>query len=94
VPDSSCDLTAHVALDSCAASTGARLTTQREALQLLGISAAPPDRGMAEDDPRGYLALVQQAGAARELTDPRGLGGFGWLVQAVGIDDPLTDSAL
>jgi hypothetical protein len=48
---------------------------------------------MADTDPRGYLALLQRAGAARELLDPRGLGGFGWLVQRVGIDDPLTDSA-
>jgi SAM-dependent MidA family methyltransferase len=94
VPDGSCDLTAHVALDSSAASTGGRLTTQREALQLLGISATQPDRAMAKEDPRGYLALVQEAGAARELIDPRGLGAFGWLVQAVGIDDPLTDSVL
>jgi SAM-dependent MidA family methyltransferase len=92
VPDGSCDLTAHVALDSCAATTGARLTTQREALTALGVSAAKPDRSMAGDDPRGYLALLQLAGEAAELLDPRGLGAFGWLVQSVGIDDPLTDS--
>jgi SAM-dependent MidA family methyltransferase len=93
VPDGSCDLTAHVALDSCAAVTGARLMTQREALTLLGVSARKPDRSMADQDPRGYLALLQQAGEAAELLDPRGLGAFGWLVQPVGIDDPLTDSA-
>ena len=93
VPDASCDLTAHVALDSCAAATGARPITQREALLALGISAAKPDRSIADDDPRGYLALLQQAGEAAELLNPRGLGAFGWLVQAVGIDDPLTDSA-
>jgi SAM-dependent MidA family methyltransferase len=92
VPDGSCDLTAHVALDSCAATTGARLTTQREALTALGVSAAKPERSMAEADPRGYLALLQQAGEAAELLDPRGLGAFGWLVQSVGIDDPLTGS--
>ncbi|MBK5307220.1 MAG: SAM-dependent methyltransferase [Frankiaceae bacterium] len=92
VPDGSCDLTAHVALDSCAAATGARLMTQREALLALGLSAAKPDRSLADADPRGYLALLQEAGAAAELMDTRGLGAFGWLVQAIGVDDPLTDS--
>jgi SAM-dependent MidA family methyltransferase len=93
VPDGSCDLTAHVALDSCAAATGARITTQREALAGLGLSVDKPDRSQADQDPRGYLALLQTAGAAAELMAPRGLGGFGWLVQPIGIDDPLTDSA-
>jgi SAM-dependent MidA family methyltransferase len=90
VPDGSCDLTAHVALDSCAAATGARVMTQREALSLLGIRSERPPRSLAEHDPRGYLAQLQEAGAAAELLDPRGLGAFGWLVQPVGIDDPLT----
>ena len=89
VPDGSCDLTAHVALDACAAATGASLVLQREALSLLGISAARPPRSLAESDPRGYLAQLQGAGAAAELLDPRGLGAFGWLVQAVDIPDPL-----
>jgi SAM-dependent MidA family methyltransferase len=93
VPDGSCDLTAHVAVDACAAATGARVTTQREALSLLGISSTKPDRAMAEHDPRGYLALLQQATAAAELLDPRGLGRFSWLVQPIGIADPLTDSS-
>lgn len=92
VPDGSCDLTAHVAMDSCAAATGARLTTQREALGALGVSPAKPDRSMAEQDPRGYLALLQRAAEAAELLDPRGLGAFGWLVQPIGIDDPLPHS--
>jgi SAM-dependent MidA family methyltransferase len=91
VPDGSCDLTAHVALDACAAATGARLMTQREALRLLGISAERPPRDLAASDPRGYLALLQQAGQAGELLDPDRLGGFGWLVQPVGIRDPLAD---
>lgn len=93
VPDGSCDLTAHVALDACAATTGARLMTQREALTLLGVDAKRPPQPMSLTHPHGYLSLLQQAGAAAELLDPRGLGGFGWLVQAVGIPDPLTDSA-
>jgi SAM-dependent MidA family methyltransferase len=81
VPDGSCDLTAHVALDSCAAATGATVVTQREALTALGISAVLPSAG----DP-AYALGLQQASQARELLDPDGLGGFGWLVQTVGVD--------
>ncbi len=86
VPDGSCDLTAHVAVDACAAATGARLTTQRDALSALGLTAERPDRELATAD---YLAGLQRAGQAAELLDPRGLGGFSWLVQPVGIGDPL-----
>ena len=89
VPDGSCDLTAHVALDACAAATGSRLMLQREALPLLGISAERPPREMADQDPRGYLALLQTAGRAGELLNSRGLGAFGWVAKPVGIDDPL-----
>jgi SAM-dependent MidA family methyltransferase len=89
VPDGSCDLTAHVALDSCAAATGARLMTQREALALLGVDATRPPLATSRTDPRGYLAALSAATSAADLLDPRGLGGFGWLVQPVGIDDPL-----
>lgn len=53
VPDGSCDITAHVALDACAeaggvaattahALPGARLLTQRAALRALGITGARP----------------------------------------------------
>ncbi|MDP9183086.1 MAG: SAM-dependent methyltransferase, partial [Actinomycetota bacterium] len=45
VPDGTCDLTAHVALDSAASATGSRLVTQREALRSLGISATLPTIG-------------------------------------------------
>jgi SAM-dependent MidA family methyltransferase len=91
-PDGRSDLTAHVAVDSCAAATGARVLTQREALVLLGIRVDLPDRARAATDPRGYLADLQRAQAAAALMDPRGLGSFAWLVQAVGVPDPLTDS--
>lgn len=79
VPDGSCDITAHVALDSCAAATGARLLTQRDALRGLGVSGAVPPRRAA------YAAALQQASDEAELLDPAGLGGFGWLVQEVGL---------
>jgi SAM-dependent MidA family methyltransferase len=71
VPDGSCDLTAHVALDSAAAATGSLLVRQREALQALGVTAALSDQGLAE------------ASQARELLDADGLGGFGWLLRPV-----------
>lgn len=81
VPDGRCDLTAHVALDACAAVTGARLLSQRDALTALGVSSRLPER----DDPAYAQGLVR-ASQARELRDPEGLGGFGWLVQEVGVD--------
>jgi SAM-dependent MidA family methyltransferase len=96
VPDGSCDLTAHVALDSCADAgrqAGADQTlllTQREALHQLGVAGARPPHGLARTDPLAYLRGLERAGQAAELTDPAGLGGFCWLVQAVGVPLPLT----
>lgn len=89
VPDGSCDLTAHVALDACAeagrqaGAAGTVLTIQRAALLGLGLRAERPDRSLAGTDPPGYLARLAAAGQLAELTDPAGLGGFGWLVQWV-----------
>jgi SAM-dependent MidA family methyltransferase len=70
VPDGTCDVTAHVALDAVAAAgseAGADdgvLVAQHAALRSLGV------RG---DEP-----------GADELLDPSGLGGFTWLLQRVG----------
>jgi SAM-dependent MidA family methyltransferase len=93
VPDGSCDLTAHVALDACAAAacgvTASLLTGQRSALAELGVRGERPPRELAGTDPAGYLAALARAGEAAELTDPAGLGGFGWLVQSVGVGLPL-----
>lgn len=86
VPDGSCDVTAHVALDSCAVpGLETVLTTQREALRALGVDGRRPPRELALRDPRGYVAALSRAGEAAELTDPAGLGGFGWLMQAKGV---------
>ena len=87
VPDGRCDLTAHVALDSCAAATGSRLLRQREALQQLGVDGTEP--AWCDD---GYARALQRASQAATLLDPAGAGGFGWLVKAVGIADPLADT--
>ena len=89
VPDGSCDLTAHVALDSCAAATGSRLLRQREVLHRLGLSGALPT-----STDQSYAAALQRASQAAALLDPAAAGGFGWLVKAVGIEDPLADTPL
>ncbi|WP_338900348.1 SAM-dependent methyltransferase [Streptomyces sp. TG1A-60] len=88
VPDGSCDITAHVALDACAL-PGARLLTQRDALRALGVDGGRPPLSLATSDPAAYVRALAGAGEAAELTAPGGLGDFGWLVQPVGIPDPL-----
>src|SRR3954452_3552834 len=89
VPDGSCDITAHVLMESCAAGVGeveSLLTTQEAALRFLGVSARRPAYG---EDPRAYLAALQRVGEAAELLDSDGLGGFTWLLQARGVPLPL-----
>ncbi|WP_330461912.1 SAM-dependent methyltransferase [Streptomyces sp. NBC_00820] len=109
VPDGSCDITAHVALDACAAAVAAgtarahadepegaartlpaaRLLTQRDALRALDLTGARPPLALASTDPAAYVRALASAGEAAELTAPGGLGDFGWLLQPVGIPDPL-----
>lgn len=86
VPDGSCDLTAHVALDSAAAATGSRLLTQRAALRALGVDGALP---VWTGDAAGYAAALERSSQSASLLDPAGLGGFGWLACPVGVPDPL-----
>ncbi|NUR29054.1 MAG: hypothetical protein HOV83_24965 [Catenulispora sp.] len=84
VPDGSCDITAHVALDACAAAldpaVATVLTTQRDYVRSLGISGNRPDLTQASTDPLGYLRALSGASAAAELTAADGLGAFGWLL--------------
>lgn len=91
VPDGTCDITAHVALDACAAAgpAPARLLTQRAALHALGITGARPPLALASTDPAAYVRALASAGEAAELTAPGGLGDFGWLLRPTGIADPL-----
>lgn len=105
VPDGSCDITAHVALDACAeagataakgaarASVGARLLTQRAALRALGIAGARPPLALASTDPSAYVRALASAGEAAELLALGGLGDFGWLLQPVGIPHPVGPEA-
>lgn len=88
VPDGSCDVTAHVAVDALAAAgeragaTGSHVTTQREALRALGVDGSLPSAAVAAGDPIGYLRAVSTASQAAELLDPSGLGAFRWLLQS------------
>lgn len=99
VPDGSCDITAHVALDACAAAghragaTGTVLTTQREALRALGITGQRPPLALAHADPTNYVRELGQASEEGELLDRDGLGGFGWLIQSTGGCHPAPLSA-
>jgi SAM-dependent MidA family methyltransferase len=87
IPDGSCDITAHVALDACgeagerAGAISTTLTTQRLALRDLGVTGARPPLTLAGTNPGGYLRALAQASQEAELIDPAGLGGFGWLSQ-------------
>ncbi|WP_345044656.1 SAM-dependent methyltransferase [Streptomyces sannanensis] len=84
VPDGTCDITSHVALDACAAVvSGAELLTQREALRRLGVSGERPPLALASTDPAAYVRALAGAGEAAELTARGGLGDFGWLMQPV-----------
>lgn len=90
IPDGRRDLTAHVALDACAAAAEhvadwARTLDQRTALRRLGITGARPDLAKAAADPIGYVRALSRASAAAELTDPAGLGRFQWLIQGVAV---------
>jgi len=88
VPDGTCDVTAHVAMDAVAGAVGTPYTliTQREALKALGVDGARPPLDLARTDPAGYLRALAAAGAGAELIDPAGLGGHWWLLHTVGID--------
>ncbi|MGW0226085.1 SAM-dependent methyltransferase [Streptomyces tendae] len=98
VPDGSCDITAHVALDACAAARAARCTPghappdalmrpQREALHALGVTGARPPLALASTDPAAYVRALASASEAAELTAQGGLGDFWWLLQPVGALD-------
>jgi SAM-dependent MidA family methyltransferase len=88
VPDGSCDLTAHVAMDSLPG----RRTTQRAALRALGVDGARPPLTLAAADPAGYVRALAAASQAAELLSPESLGAFTWLAAPTG--PPATAAAL
>jgi SAM-dependent MidA family methyltransferase len=100
IPDGSCDVTSHVALDACAAAgersgaSASLLVRQREALHALGVNGQRPGRDLAERDPSSYLRELTRTSEAAELVQRGGLGDFGWLVQCVGVPLPPSLAAL
>ncbi|MFC0846957.1 SAM-dependent methyltransferase [Streptomyces noboritoensis] len=82
VPDGTCDITSHVALDACAGPS-AELLPQREALTALGITGTRPPLSLASTDPTAYVRALSRAGEAAELTSRGGLGDFLWLRERV-----------
>lgn len=81
VPNGSCDLTAHVAVDSLQQD---ELLTQREALRRVGVSGLTPEHTLAREDPAAYLSALGAASAATSLLDPGGFGTFWWVVSNTG----------
>jgi SAM-dependent MidA family methyltransferase len=75
VPDGSCDLTAHVAMDSL---THDELIDQRTALRQLGVNGRTPPHDLARRDPAAYLRRLSTASAGTVLTARGGLGDFLW----------------
>jgi SAM-dependent MidA family methyltransferase len=92
VPDGSCDLTAHVAVDAVAAAGSAvanldaHVVRQAEALRALGVTGRRPGLDLAYSDPLAYVRALADASTAAELTDPAGLGDHFWICQPVRLD--------
>lgn len=82
VPDGTCDLTAHVLVESLL-QPGGVVTAQRAALRSLGLDGRRP---AYSGDPKDYLEKLSAAGEAAELLARAGLGDFRWVLQPVGID--------
>ncbi|MCD0442204.1 SAM-dependent methyltransferase [Glycomyces sp. A-F 0318] len=76
VPDGSCDITAHVAVDAVGAD---HVATQRASLLALGASAAHPPMALAYEDPTAYAVALARSGAVARLMDPEGLGAHWWM---------------
>lgn len=79
VPDGSCDITAHVCVDSLGADDA---VTQRDLLGGLDIAPPAPPRALARDDPPAYLEALARHSAWTALRAPGGIGDFWWIVTA------------
>jgi SAM-dependent MidA family methyltransferase len=95
VPDGSCDITAHVAVDACASAgvstgvTASVVVPQHLALRGLGLTTSRPPIEQAHTDPPAYIAALSRSAQAAELLDPSGLGSFWWLMQYEGCHPPI-----
>lgn len=97
VPDGSCDITAHVAVDACAdagrlaGASASALIRQHQMLRALGLTAGRPPHDLAHKDPAAYVAALSRASLAAELLEPSGLGSFWWLMQCKGCVPPIVE---
>ena len=87
IPDGSCNITAHVALDACAAMVGSgaqntatTITRQRDVLH----GDLLPSAGRSVIDPRRYLAELGRANKALGVRRDHGPGSFMWLRHDIG----------
>lgn len=80
VPDGTCDLTAHVAMDTLEHD---ELLDQRTALRLLGLGGPPPEHALPLADPGAYLRALEDASADGALMARGGFGDFLWAVKRV-----------
>lgn len=90
IPNGSCDLTSHVALDAVAeagrraGATSSLMLRQSQALRALGAVITPGDLAIARAaGTEALLARLELRSQLQELLDESGLGGFHWLVQGV-----------
>lgn len=81
VPDGSCDLTAHVAMDTLDHDD---LLDQRTVLRGLGVDGATPAYELAAKDPQAYLHALERSSASATLTAVGGFGDFLWALKRVG----------
>ena len=81
VPDGTCDLTAHVAMDTLDHDD---LVDQRTALRGLGLDGSTPPIALASSDPAAYLRALEEASACRALMARGGFGDFLWAIKHVG----------
>jgi SAM-dependent MidA family methyltransferase len=99
-PDGTCDITAHVAVDSCEAAgtdsgaTASTLIRQGHALESLGLTTQRPRQELARRDPAEYVRQLSRSSASVELSDPAALGAFWWLLQTKGVPLPIGTEAL
>ncbi len=81
VPDGTCDLTAHVAMDTLDHDD---LIDQRTALRGLGLDGSTPPHSLALADPGRYVRELERATADGALTARGGFGDFLWALKRVG----------
>jgi SAM-dependent MidA family methyltransferase len=77
VPDGRRDITAHVSVDSLAHD---RIVRQRDLLDELGLTGAPPDPRLGREAPAAYLRALARRSAVSAMRDPAGLGAFWWVL--------------